>query len=113
MKHILFSIFSQIKGIIMNYGKNLTGEKKGTFTSLDVTGNLNIDNDGSFLSSGNILSSGSISASHADFDELYADRFYCNQSSFNVVEFNSHWGYKTEIVDFVSTKCKFHYTAAE
>ena len=47
----------------MNYGKNLTGEKKGTFTSLDVTGNLNIDNDGSFLSSGNILSSGSISAS--------------------------------------------------
>ena len=83
----------------MNYRKNLTGEKKGTFTSLDITGNLNIDNDGSFLSSGNILSSGSISASHGDFEELYAYRFYGGQGSFNHVEFDSHWVYKAEIVN--------------
>ena len=40
---ISFWIFSQIKSIIMSYGKNLTGEKRGKFTSLDVTGQLNID----------------------------------------------------------------------
>ena len=53
----------------MSYGKNLTGEKKATFTSVDVTGLLSIEN-GSFKSNGNILSSGSMSASHAEFDEL-------------------------------------------
>ena len=62
----------------MNYGKNLTGERKATFSSVDVTGQLSIDN-GSFLISGHIVSSGSMSASNADFDELNADRFYCNQ----------------------------------
>ena len=86
------------KGIIMNYVKNLTGERKGTFSTLDVTGLLNNEN-GSFLSSGNILSSGSMNASHAEFDELYTDRFYCNQGSFNFVEFNGHWAYKAEIVN--------------
>ena len=83
----------------MNYGKSLTGEKRGKFTSLDITENLNIDNDGSFLSSGNILSSGSISASHGDFEELYTDRFYCNQGSFNFVEFDGHWAYRAQIVN--------------
>ena len=82
-----------------SFGKNLTGERKGTFTQLDVSGQLNIDNDGSFFSSGNILSSGSISASHADFEELYANRFYCNQGSINHMEFDSHWAYKAEIVN--------------
>ena len=57
----------------MKNGKNFTREKRGKFTSLDVTGQLNIHNDGSFLSSGNILSSVSMSASHADFEELYAN----------------------------------------
>ena len=71
----------------MNYGKKLTGERNATFSSVDVTGQLNLDN-GSFLSSGNIVSSDSMSASHADFDELYASRFYCNQGSFNFVEFD-------------------------
>ena len=74
----------------MFYGKNLTGERKGTASSLDITGQLNIDN-GSFLSSGNIISSGIISASHADFEELYANRFYWNQRSFNFIELDSHW----------------------
>ena len=53
----------------MNYGKNLTGEKKGTFSSLDVTGQLNIDDNGSFLSSGNIVSSGSITALHGAYED--------------------------------------------
>ena len=59
----------------MNYVKNLIGERNGTFSSLDITGQLNIDNGG-FLSSGNIISSGSMPASFADFEELYADRLY-------------------------------------
>ena len=78
--------------------KYLTGERKATFSSVDITGQLSIDN-GSFLTSGNIISSGSMSASHADFDELYADRFYCNQGSFNFVEFDGHWAYRDEIVN--------------
>ena len=82
----------------MNYGKKLTGERKGTFSSLDVTGLLNIDN-GSFITNGNIYLSGSMSASHAEFDELYTDRFYCNQGSFNFVEFDGHWAYRAQIVN--------------
>ena len=82
----------------MNYGKNLTGERKGTFSTLDVTGLLNIDN-GSFITNGNIYLSGSMSASHAEFDELYADRFYCNQGSFNFVEFDGHWAYRAQILN--------------
>ena len=58
----------------MNYGKNLTGERKATFSSVDVTGLLSIEN-GSFVSTGNIISSGSMSASHADFDYLYVSGF--------------------------------------
>ena len=52
----------------MMHGKNLTiyMERKATFSSVDVTGQLSIDSR-SFLSSGNIVSSGSTSASHADF----------------------------------------------
>ena len=82
----------------MNYGKNLTGERKATFSSVDITGQLSLYN-GSFLSSGHIVSSGSMSASHAEFDDLYADRFYCNQGSFNFVEFDRHWAYRAEIVN--------------
>ena len=67
----------------------MTGERKGTFSSLDVTRLLNIDNE-SFITNGNILLSGSMSASHAEFDELYADRFYCNQASFNLIELDSN-----------------------
>ena len=50
----------------MNYGKKLTGERKTIFSSVEVTGQLNIDNR-SFLSSGHIVSSGSMSASYAYF----------------------------------------------
>ena len=82
----------------MNYGKNLTGGRQGRFSSLDVTGLLNIDN-GSFITNGNIYLSGSMSGLHAEFDELYADRFYCNQASFNFVEFDGHWAYRAEIVN--------------
>jgi len=82
----------------MSYGKNLTGEKKATFTSVDVTGLLSIEN-GSFVSSGNILSSGSMSASHAEFDDLYASRFYCNQATFNLIELDSNWVYSSEILN--------------
>ena len=82
----------------MNYGKNLTGERKGTFSSLDVTGLLNIDN-GSFITNGNIYLSGSMSASHAEFDELFADRFYCNQGSFNLIELDSNWVYNSEVIN--------------
>jgi len=82
----------------MNYGKNLTGERKATFTSVDVTGLLSIEN-GSFVSSGNILSSGSMSASHAEFDDLYASRFYCNQATFNLIELDSNWVYSSEVIN--------------
>ena len=75
----------------MNYGKNLTGEKKGTFSSLDVTGQLNIDDNGSFLSSGNIVSSGSITALHGAYEDLYAKKFNCSNASFSYVEFDEHW----------------------
>ena len=82
----------------MNYGKNLTGERKATFSSVDVTGQLNLDN-GSFVSSGHIVSSGSMSASHGIFNELFSDRLYCNQATFNFVEFDGHWAYRAEIVN--------------
>ena len=65
----------------MNYEKNLTGEKKGTFSSLDMTGQLNIDINGSFLSSGNIVSSGSITAKHGDYEDLFATQFNCINAS--------------------------------
>ena len=66
----------------MNYEKNLIGEKKATFRTLDITAQLNID-IGSFLSSVAIVYSGSMSASRADFDYLYADRFRSSQRTFN------------------------------
>ena len=72
----------------MYLSKNLTGERKGTFTTLDVTQTLNIDDNGSFLSSGNILSSGSIQAVHGDFDDVYASSFYCDSASFLYTEFD-------------------------
>ena len=53
--------------------KNLTGEKKGIFTTLDITQSLNIDENGSFISSGNMFSSGSIVAVHGKYTDLYAD----------------------------------------
>ena len=46
----------------MFYGKNLTGEKKGTFSTIDITGQLNIDDNASFVSSGDVYSSGEIKA---------------------------------------------------
>ena len=74
----------------MKYEKNLIVERKEIFSTLDVAGLLNIENL-SFLSSGNILLSGSMSASHADFEKLYADMLYCNQGSFNFIEFDGQW----------------------
>ena len=32
----------------MNYGKNLTGERKATFSSVDITGQLSLDNGDPF-----------------------------------------------------------------
>ena len=55
----------------MFYGKNLTGERKATFSVLDVTQSLNIDDNGSFLSSGNIFLTGKITAVHGDYDDMY------------------------------------------
>ena len=75
----------------MNFGKNLTGEQKGTFSSLDITQSLNIDDNASIMSTGNIVSSGSICATHGDFNDLYADRFNCNNASFTYVEFDEQW----------------------
>ena len=66
----------------MYYGKNLTGEKKATFSTLDITQSLNIDNDGSFLSSGNILSTGKIKAVHGDCDDLFVNSLLCTNASF-------------------------------
>ena len=56
----------------MSIRKNLTGERKGTITTLDVTNSLNIDDNGCFVSSGNILSSVLITAVHGDYGDLFA-----------------------------------------
>ena len=66
----------------MSNRKNLTGEKKGTFTTLDITQSLNIDDNGCFVSSGNILSSGLITAKHGDYVDLFAKSFSCTNASF-------------------------------
>ena len=75
----------------MYYGKNLTGEKKATFSTLDITQSLNIDDNGSFLSSGNILSSGKIKAVHGDYDDLFVKSLSCTNASFFYVEFDEQW----------------------
>ena len=40
-----------------------------------------------------------MSASHAEFDELYASRFYCNQATFNLTELDSNWVYNSEVIN--------------
>ena len=75
----------------MSNRKNLTGEKKGTFTTLDITQSLNIDDNGCFVSSGNILSSGLITAVHGNYDNLFAKSFSCTNASFYYVEFDEQW----------------------
>ena len=72
----------------MSNHKNLTGEKKGIFTTLDITHSLNIDDNGCFVSSGNILSSGLITAVHSDYGNLFAKSFSCTNSSFSYVEWD-------------------------
>ena len=56
-----------------------------------MTGQLNIDINGSFLSRGNIVSSGSITAKHGDYEDLFATQFNCINASFDYVEFKEHW----------------------
>ena len=75
----------------MYYGKNLTGEKKATFSTLDITQSLNIDDNGSFLSSGNILSTEKIEAVHGDYDDLFVNSLSCSNASFFYVEFDEQW----------------------
>ena len=75
----------------MSNRKNLTGEKKGIFTTLDVTQSLNIDENGSFISSGNMFSSGSIVAVHGKYTDLYAHSLSCTNASFYYVEFDEQW----------------------
>ena len=75
----------------MNYSKNLTGERIATFSTLDVTGQLNITDNGCFLSRGNIISSGSITANHGNFADLYVKSLSCTNASFDYVEFNENY----------------------
>ena len=75
----------------MFYGKNLTGERKATFSVLDVTQSLNIDDNGSFLSSGNIFSTGNITAVHGDYDDMYVKSLSCGNASFTYVDFDEQW----------------------
>ena len=75
----------------MFYEKNLTSERKATFSVLDVTQSLNIDDNGSFLSSGNIFSTGKITAVHVDYDDMYVKSLSCGNASFNYVEFDEQW----------------------
>ena len=75
----------------MSNHKNLTGKKKGTFTTLDVTQSLNIDDNGCFVSSGNILSCGLITAVHGDYGDLFCKSFSCTNASFYYVEFYEQW----------------------
>ena len=66
-------------------------KKKATFSVLDVTQTLNIDDSGSFVSSGNIFSSGSITAVHGDYNDLFCKSFSCLSASFNYVELDEIW----------------------
>ena len=75
----------------MSNRKNLTGEQKGTFTTLDITQSLNIDDNGCCVHSGNILSSGLITAVHGDYGHLFAKSFSCINASFDYVEFDEQW----------------------
>ena len=78
----------------MNFGKNLTGEQKGTFRSLDITQSLNIDDNASIVSSG---TSGSICAVHGDFYDLYCESFNYSNASFKYVEFTKLWSGVTSV----------------
>ena len=75
----------------MSNRKNLTGKKKRTFTTLDVTQALNIDDNGCFVSSGNKLSSGLITAVHGDYGDLFCKSFSCTNASLYYVEFDEQW----------------------
>ena len=76
----------------MHYGKNLTGEKKVTFGTLDITQSLNIDDNGSLLSSGNILSTGKIKAVHGDCDDLFVlKQLVMYECIVFYVEFDEQW----------------------
>ena len=58
---------------------------------MDITQSLNIDDNGSFVSSGNILSSGKIKAVHGDYDDLFVKSLSCTNASFFYVEFDEQW----------------------
>ena len=75
----------------MSNRENLTGKKKGTFTTLDITQSLNIDDNGCFTSSGNILSSGLLTTVSGDHVDLFAKSFSCTNTSFYSVEFDEQW----------------------
>ena len=51
--------------------KNLMGERKAVFSTLDITSQLNIDDNACLITSGNIMLSGSIIGTHATFTDVY------------------------------------------
>ena len=48
-----------------------------------------------------------MSSSYADFDELYADKFFSKQGSFNFVKLDGHWAYKAETVNLSMQNSSF------
>ena len=56
--------------MLKEHSQRLNRRKKGIFTTLEITQSLNIDDNGSFISSGNMFSSGSIVAVHGKY-KLY------------------------------------------
>ena len=92
----------------MNYSKNLTGERIATFSTLDVTGQFNITDNGCFLSRGNIISSGSITAKHGNFADLYVKSLLCMNTPFDYVEFNENCRY-CNCSEFIDYQWMFYY----
>ena len=63
-----------------NSGKNLTGERKVVFSTVDITGKLIIDDNGQFISSGSAV-----------FNDLYATNISSINASFEYVEFDEYY----------------------
>ena len=70
-----------------NSGKNLTGERKVVFSTVDITGKLIIDNNGQFISSGsaifNDMHAYNVSAQNASFEYVEFDEYYAVVSTIN------------------------------
>ena len=71
--------------------KNLTGERKAVFSTIDVTQVLNIDDNACLITNGNIVSSASIIGRHASFTDLYIFNLSCMNASFLYTEFDEYY----------------------